>query len=56
LHLLPTLWFRNDWSWEGKTVKPSLKKEGAAVKASHPLLGDRYFYHDGKRSAAVHRE
>jgi hypothetical protein len=24
LHLLPTLWFRNTWSWDGVRAKPSL--------------------------------
>jgi len=50
LHLLPTLWFRNDWSaWiagsSRSPSKPSLKQVPAAmgtsaVAASHPLLGD----------------
>jgi mannosylglycerate hydrolase MGH1-like protein len=50
LHLLPTLWFRNDWSrWiadsNRATVKPSLEKiEGtagaSAVAVTHPLLGE----------------
>ena len=49
LHLLPTLWFRNDWShWiadsNRASEKPSLEKvEGAAgtttVKVAHPQLG-----------------
>src|SRR4029077_11447600 len=25
LHLLPTLWFRNTWSWRKESVKPSLR-------------------------------
>jgi len=50
LHLLPTLWFRNDWSsWIAESnrapSKPNLKQvkapKGAnAVAAAHPLLGD----------------
>jgi hypothetical protein len=50
LHLLPTLWFRNDWSrWIADSnraaVKPSLEQiEGApgtsAAVVSHPLLGE----------------
>jgi hypothetical protein len=50
LHLLPTLWFRNDWSaWIAETSraaeKPVLKQvKGAAgmssVFAKHPLLGE----------------
>ena len=39
LHLLPTLWFRNDWSaWIAKTSrvaeKPNLKQIGAAAGTS----------------------
>jgi hypothetical protein len=50
LHLLPTLWFRNDWSlWIAESnraaVKPILKQINAqdgvsAIIASHSLLGD----------------
>jgi hypothetical protein len=41
LHLLPTLWFRNDWSWKQAATKPSLRQvEGGTVRASHGRLGD----------------
>jgi hypothetical protein len=42
LHLLPTLWFRNTWSWGDGVEKPSLAGvEGAnAARASHPELGE----------------
>jgi len=42
LHLLPTLWFRNTWSWEDNLAKPSLRqaKDGTIV-ASHEQLGER---------------
>ena len=45
LHLLPTLWFRNTWSWGDETPKPSLAAvedggEMATVRASHAELGD----------------
>ncbi len=50
LHLLPTLWFRNDWSsWIAESnrspEKPNLKQIEApagtiAVDAAHPLLGE----------------
>jgi len=40
IHLLPTLWFRNTWSWENSPAKPSIHQvEKGAVRASHPLLG-----------------
>lgn len=49
LHLLPTLWFRNTWSWGNKETKPTLKliKPGI-VEASHPTLGQRYLYCEGR--------
>jgi len=45
LHLLPTLWFRNTWSWgaayeEGRWAKPSLTRVNAAqIVAGHETLG-----------------
>lgn len=58
LHLLPTLWFRNTWSWDtvGKlsltTVKPGLKLRqsnpaGTIIEASHPDLTKRWLYCQG---------
>jgi hypothetical protein len=54
LHVLPTLWFRNDWaSWEARpSKKPMLKQiEGPAgakvMEATHPVLGIYYLYCDG---------
>src|SRR5499427_9403298 len=46
LDLLPTLWFRNTWSWSSGAAKPSLRNSGnapgvTAVLASHGELGDR---------------
>jgi hypothetical protein len=40
LHLLPTLWFRNTWSWGDDVPKPVLREAHGAVVASHPELGD----------------
>jgi Glycosyl hydrolase family 63 C-terminal domain len=52
VHVLPTLWFRNTWSWWPGTPKPSLKaisaqKGVSVVAASHADLGTRYLYCDG---------
>ena len=43
LHLLPTLWFRNTWSWSHTPPpKPSLTQRGEqAIDAVHPDLGER---------------
>jgi hypothetical protein len=41
LDLLPTLWFRNTWSWEKDAAKPSLRQVGeASIRASQAELGD----------------
>ena len=41
IHLLPTLWFRNTWSWGDGAPKPELHQtEGGKVQATHPQLGD----------------
>ncbi len=58
LHILPTLWFRNDWSaWIAETSraaeKPSLKqikaeKGMSLVTASHPLLGEFVLSFEGE--------
>jgi hypothetical protein len=45
LHLLPTLWFRNTWSWgregEGYSERPTIARASAtAVDATHPSLGE----------------
>ena len=55
LHVLPTLWFRNDWaSWLARpAAKPVMKQEkgpaGASVVAvSHAVLGDYILYCDGE--------
>ncbi|MDQ2867616.1 MAG: glucosidase [Verrucomicrobiota bacterium] len=52
LHLLPTLWFRNTWSWgeipDETTQKPSLVLESAGrVRAQHETLGDYLFAYEG---------
>ncbi|HEU5304165.1 MAG TPA: hypothetical protein VFU40_05925, partial [Gemmatimonadales bacterium] len=44
VHLLPTLWFRNTWSWgrqgEGYSSRPSLRRSGpTGLTAEHPELG-----------------
>jgi hypothetical protein len=49
LHLLPTLWFRNTWSWGGNPPRPLLRQAtardaGNLIAASHPDLGERFLY------------
>ena len=48
LHVLPTIWFRNVWSWGGDVPRPTLTQlDAGSVAASHPELGERRFYADG---------
>ncbi len=40
LHVLPSLWFRNTWSWETETAAPTLAATSAnSVSVDHPFLG-----------------
>jgi hypothetical protein len=47
LHVLPTLWFRNTWSWGKGGPKPTVRVEKGAIRASHPELGDYTLACDG---------
>ena len=49
LHLLPTLWFKNDWSWYPTNAKPRIEQErtapeGPVLKATHRAL-EPYWLH-----------
>ena len=49
LDLLPTLWFRNTWSWEHDAPRPRLRLGAAqaswvCVRAEHPTLGTYSLY------------
>jgi hypothetical protein len=58
-HLLPTLWFRNTWSWgypagpmgdvHGKPVMQQVDggQAGMALEARHPAAGNYYLYAEG---------
>jgi hypothetical protein len=56
LHVLPTLWCRNTWTWFGAdTPKPELKQISASmVEARHPTLGE--FRLQAKKAAQVEPE
>jgi hypothetical protein len=52
LHLLPTLWFRNTWSWERNGVRPTLHVGQAGnahvvLEANHASLGPRWLCCEG---------
>jgi hypothetical protein len=49
LQVLPTLWFRNTWSWKEGTPKPELTQvpggpTASVISATHADLGARYLY------------
>ncbi len=49
LHLLPTLWFRNTWSWDLDLSKPYVRQLDAnKIHAFHHELGDRTLDCEGK--------
>ena len=47
LHVLPTLWFRNTWSWSTRGVKPQISQapgDGSVLRAEHPEIGVHHLY------------
>src|SRR5262249_27229424 len=52
IHLLPTLWFADRWSWAGETSKPVLRQVEAAsgcsaISVQHARLGQLYLHCEG---------
>jgi hypothetical protein len=51
LHLLPTVWFRNTWSWGLDERRPRLRREDgaeiAAIRLAHQYYGNRWLYAEG---------
>ncbi|MEI6713973.1 MAG: glucosidase [Verrucomicrobiota bacterium] len=47
IHVLPSLWFRNVWSWENNRempiTNPSIVRDGSGVMAQHETLGEYRF-------------
>jgi hypothetical protein len=52
LHILPTLWFRNVWSWQAGSAKPLLERIASSagtsvVKATEAILGEYFLACEG---------
>ncbi|HZX94105.1 MAG TPA: glucosidase, partial [Myxococcales bacterium] len=51
LHLVPTLWFRNTWSWGRNAERPTLRQVGGpksgVIAASSAELGERFLHCEG---------
>ncbi len=51
IHLLPTLWFRNRWSWGRENPRPvleALASQPGVVRVKEADMGERHLYCDGK--------
>ena len=49
LNVLPTLWFRNTWTWGYDSYKPELYlDEVGVIRVTHKELGGRYLFFDGR--------
>src|SRR5262249_35850933 len=47
LRLLPTVWFRNTWSWGASESKPEMRAARGGVELDHPAYGRRFLYCEG---------
>jgi hypothetical protein len=52
LHLLPTIWFRNTWSWDHVSRRPRLRGRAGSdgmptVETDHETLGKRWLHASG---------
>ena len=55
LHVVPQLWFRNEWSWSPGNDKPGIvterRADGNALVAAHASLGTYRLYYEGEPDA-----
>ncbi len=51
LHVAPTLWFRNTWSWGLDDRTPSISLDDGRLVAKHHSLGSMYLAGDGAPTA-----
>jgi Glycosyl hydrolase family 63 C-terminal domain len=47
LHLLPTVWFRNRWSWGYTDERPELHRGSGGIEMDEPYYGRRWLYATG---------
>src|ERR1700730_8621922 len=47
LRLVPTIWFRNTWSWGSTKARPELRGVAGAIELNHPGYGKRWLYCEG---------
>jgi hypothetical protein len=63
LHLLPQLWFRNEWSWKAGTPRPTIAHATIAgvlqahvLVAEHATLGKRWIFSDAGETETLFTE
>lgn len=52
LHLLPTIWFRNTWSWGGEQILPKIERMADVhgsplLRVYQPQYGERWLFAEG---------
>src|SRR5690606_30591832 len=48
LHVLPTLWLRNLWSWKKQPRPGEIESKPGHFLLSYPDFGHRYLYYEGR--------
>ncbi|HJZ73605.1 MAG TPA: hypothetical protein VKE51_17815 [Vicinamibacterales bacterium] len=44
IHVVPTLWYRNTWSWTHDAARHVIRADGPGARTWHPALGERFWY------------
>ena len=47
LRVLPTIWFRNTWSWGNPEPRPNLREVAGAIEVTHSACVKHWLYCDG---------
>ncbi|MBV9438770.1 MAG: glucosidase, partial [Candidatus Eremiobacteraeota bacterium] len=59
LHLLPHVWFRNEWSWTAGRPRPLIREtvaHGKVLVAEHATLGRRWIFTEGAHDDVLFTE
>ncbi|MFZ6012654.1 MAG: glucosidase, partial [Bacteroidota bacterium] len=52
VNILPTVWFRNTWSWGDQNAKPEMYlDDDGIIKVTHKKLGNYYLFAEGRPEA-----
>jgi len=47
LRVLPTIWFRNTWSWGDHDERPDMRQVAGGIELDHPSICKRWLYCEG---------